>query len=210
MLGQVFEERPHHQWKQAQRLPPWFSNLLPEHTRLRELIAEEHGISPRNEFRLLMALGADLPGALQVIPHRNAAGIEHVGSGKTPADGSAGMLGRRSVRSGASDASKIRFSLAGVQLKLSMMSSGKALVLPGKGELGNHLVKLPSRLYSGVAENEFAMMKWAGETGLDVPDCDTRPVRDLGPLPPGFDPIDGTTVYVRTQVRPGPLRPEPG
>ena len=62
MLGQVFEERPRHQWKQAQRLPEWFSNLLPEHSRLRRLVAEERGISHRNEFRLLVAWVTTYPG----------------------------------------------------------------------------------------------------------------------------------------------------
>jgi len=52
VLGQVFEERPRHRWKQAQRLPEWFSNLLHEHSRLRQLVAEGYGINHRNEFRL--------------------------------------------------------------------------------------------------------------------------------------------------------------
>lgn len=202
-LGQVFEERPLHRWKQAQRLPRWFSNLLPEHSRLRELIAEQHEINHRNEFRLLMALGADLPGALQVTPDLDPAAIEHVGSIEEFADGGAG-LGRQEVNTGASEAYSILFSLAGVQLKLSMMWSGNTLMLPGAGELGDHLVKLPSRHYPGVPENEFAMMKWAGETGIDVPDCKMRPAEDLGPLPPGFDALEGSTIYVVRRFDRGP------
>ena len=204
VLGQVFEERPRHRWKQAQRLPRWFSNLLPEHSRLRRIIAEQHEINHRNEFRLLMALGADLPGALQVIPDRDAPGVEHVSGSDVPTDGGAGVLERQNTRTGVSDVSKIRFSLAGVQLKLSMMWSGNTLMLPGAGELGNHLVKLPSRHYAGVPENEFAMMKWAGATGINVPDCETRPTGDLGPLPPGFDLIEGATVYVVRRFDRGP------
>ena len=205
VLGQVFEERPRHRWKQAQRLPRWFSNLLPEHSRLRELIAEQHGIRHRNEFRLLMALGSDLPGALRVAPD-DMLGIEDAGGDETSADSTAGIPERRIVSRDPGNTSRIRFSLAGVQLKLSMMWSGNTLMLPGEGELGNHLVKLPSRHYPGVPENEFAMMTWARETGIDVPDCQIREAKDLGPLPPGFDALEGTTIYVVRRFDRGPFR----
>lgn len=204
VLGQVFEERPRHRWQQAQRLPRWFSNLLPEHSRLRELIAEQHEINHRNEFRLLMALGADLPGALQISPD-HVADIERVGNGQASANGGAGMVGRQDVNAGVGEAYRIRFSLAGVQLKLSMMWSGNTLTLPGSGELGDHLVKFPSRVYTRVPENEFAMMTWARGTGIDVPDCQTRPAKDLGPLPSGFDALAGSTIYVVRRFDRGPF-----
>jgi len=47
------------------RLPPFFSNLLPEGD-LREYLAKRAGINPLHEFSLLMALGSDLPGALTI------------------------------------------------------------------------------------------------------------------------------------------------
>ena len=154
-----------------------------------------------------MALGADLPGALQITPDLDPVAIEHVDSREGFADGDAGMLGRQDVNTGASAAYRIRFSLAGVQLKLSMMWSGNTLMLPGAGELGDHLVKLPSRHYPDVPENEFAMMKWAGETGIDVPDCKMSTAKDLGPVPPGFDVLEGSTIYVVRRFDRGPYGP---
>ena len=50
------------------RLPPFFSNLLPE-GHLREYLAARAGVKPQREFFLLAVLGADLPGALVVTPH---------------------------------------------------------------------------------------------------------------------------------------------
>ena len=44
------------------RLPPFFSNLLPEGP-LREYLAERAGVNVKREFFLLWALGRDLPGA---------------------------------------------------------------------------------------------------------------------------------------------------
>ena len=177
----------------------------PGDSRLRELIAEQHGIRHRNEFRLLMALGNDLPGALQVTTD-DMLGIDDMANGETSTDRTAGMPDRRNVNRDPGNTSRIRFSLAGVQLKLSMMWSGNTLMLPGEGELGNHLVKLPSRHYPGVPENEFAMMTWARATGIDVPACQIRPAKDLGPLPPGFDALEGTTIYVVHRFDRGPFR----
>ena len=197
VLGQVFEERPSYQWKQAQRVPQWFSNLLPEQ-KLRDLIAEKHGISPRNEFRLLMALGTDLPGAVEVVAADRAMPrpVKGVVNGETSEGEGAGIAKAQDDDSSEGAKYLLRFSLAGVQLKLSMMLSGNTLMLPGVGGLGGHLVKLPSRHYAGLLENEFSMMTWAREIGISVPECEIRPAEDVGPLPPGFDTLGGATVYV--------------
>ena len=49
------------------RVPPFFSNLLPE-GHLREYLAKLAGVNPEREFFLLAVLGADLPGALVISP----------------------------------------------------------------------------------------------------------------------------------------------
>ncbi len=193
VLGQVFEEFPRRRWRQAQRLPQWFSNLLPEH-RLRDLIANEYEISPRNEFRLLVAVGSDLPGAIQIVPDLHPdGGIESVEAGST----SVSFAPRARAIEDPDVNRLIRFSIAGVQLKLSVLWSGNTLTLPGRGELGDHLVKLPSRQYPGIPENEFATMTWARETGIETPDCNLHPADALGsPLPSGFDVLQGHNLYV--------------
>jgi serine/threonine-protein kinase HipA len=48
------------------RLPPWFSNLLPEGP-LRNYLAQRGGVHPGREFHLLALLGDDLPGAVRVV-----------------------------------------------------------------------------------------------------------------------------------------------
>lgn len=50
-------------------LPPFFANLLPE-DKLREAMEKHHAgaFRPANDFDLLAALGADLPGAVRVLP----------------------------------------------------------------------------------------------------------------------------------------------
>src|SRR5437588_10093172 len=49
------------------RVPPFFSNLLPE-GHLREYLAKRADVNPEREFFLLAVLGADLPGALVIEP----------------------------------------------------------------------------------------------------------------------------------------------
>ena len=195
VLGQVFEEDPRGSWRQAMYLPPWFSNVLPEDPLL-SYLAGELGINPKNEFRMLEALGSDLPGAVDVIPASSSF---------------AGEVGPRVIRAldAVDDRDKpvIRFSVAGVQLKLSMIWSGNTLTLPGRGELGNHLVKFPSARYPGVPENEYSMMTWAAESGLDVPAVSVSPGDQLGELPRGFEQFAESTVYVIERYdRDGPRR----
>ena len=73
------------------RLPPFFSNLLPEGP-LRELLIRRAGIRRLDEFALLRALGEDLPGAVRVADPASAAGG---GTSRRVRHGRAGLAVRR-------------------------------------------------------------------------------------------------------------------
>lgn len=185
VLGQVFEEAPHRSWRQAMYLPEWFANLLPEEPLL-SFVAKELGINPKNEFRLLEALGSDLPGAVTVEPATSTF---------------AGDVGPRIVEpvpieTATETNHSLRFSVAGVQLKLSMLWSNNTLTLAGTGDLGNYLVKFPSFRYEGVPENEFSMMSWARAAGLDVPSVRLAEGGELSALPEAFERFADQTVFV--------------
>ncbi|MGX9143489.1 type II toxin-antitoxin system HipA family toxin [Mesorhizobium sp. 128a] len=127
-------------------LPAFFTNLLPE-GKLREAMEKYHqgNIRRRNDFDLLAVLGADMSGAVQVIP----------------SDGPV-----------LNDLPKARFSLAGMQMKLSVTKKGESGVftLPMDGELGLYIAKFPPLAVPGVSENEFANLALAAAIGMDVPD----------------------------------------
>ncbi|HEY2752837.1 HipA N-terminal domain-containing protein [Phenylobacterium sp.] len=53
-------------------LPPWFQGLLPEGA-LRDLVDQEMGPGDHDSFDLLLRLGADLPGAVLVVPDNEEA-----------------------------------------------------------------------------------------------------------------------------------------
>lgn len=164
------------------RLMPFFSNLLPE-GHLRDYLAERAGVNPEREFLLLWALGSDLPGAITIRP---------VHGDELPplaaADDDAGDNRTENV---------LRFSLAGVQLKFSaIVESKKGLTIPARGVGGSWIVKLPSREYEGVPENEYSMMTLARQIGMDVPAIDLVDVSSIQNLPPVVEAIDGKAFII--------------
>lgn len=155
----------------SRRVPPFFSNLLPE-GHLRAYLAERAGVKTEREFFLLAALGADLPGAVTVAP--------------LAADGHALQDAELNQPDGEGDRQEgiLRFSLAGVQLKFSaVMESSGGLTIPAHGVGGSWIVKLPSSQYPAVPENEYVMLALARAVGLTVPETRLVAIRDIGGLP---------------------------
>jgi serine/threonine-protein kinase HipA len=129
-------------------------------------------VAPDRETDLIALLGEDLPGAVVVRVHRD--GVTDVKeelvapeTGETSDDG------------------PLRFSLAGAQLKFSVLyrSGGRGPTLAVDGRGGNWIAKLPSETYEEVPENEYAMINWAGRVGIDVPETALVKVGDIEGLP---------------------------
>lgn len=159
------------------RLIPWFSNLLPE-GRLREYLAERANVKSEREFHMLWVLGQDLPGAIVVRPvdGEELPPAGHEEYGREPED----------------RADLMRFSLAGVQLKFSAIADArKAMTIPVRGVGGDWIVKLPSRQFEQLPENEFSMMSLARDVGIDVPRIELIDVNGIEGLPEGVDKIGG-------------------
>ena len=157
VLGLWFEDNPRTSPSAALRLPPWFSNLLPE-GRMREWVARERGVSAQRELQLLLHIGSDLPGAVQVIP--DAGDTSRLSSVKAPLP-----VGD----SRAKGAGIWKFSLAGVGMKFSLLRDGDRLTMPGANALGDWIVKLPDPVFAQVPENEYAVMQLASRVGIQVP-----------------------------------------
>lgn len=159
------------------KLMPYFSNLLPE-GHLRRYLAERADIHIDREFFLLWVLGQDLPGAITVVP----------ADGEEWPDEAHNILEGEAAKEAAEDA--LRFSLAGVQLKFSAVQSANGgLTIPASGVGGNWIVKLPSREFANVPENEFSMMSLARMVGINVPAIRLIDVRSISNLPDGIEKI---------------------
>ena len=166
------------------RVPPFFSNLLPEGA-LRTYLARRTGVRSKREFPLLRALGHDLPGAVTIAP----IGLAHASAGES----SASALPRTP------NTAPLRFSLAGVQLKLSaLMEASGGLTVPAEGIGGDWIVKLPSATFSRVPENEFAMMELARAIGLSVPEVRLIALDAIAGMPDDLvRHLDGSALAVR-------------
>ncbi len=165
------------------RVPPFFSNLLPEGP-LREYLAKLAGVESEREFFLLAVLGADLPGAVVVEP--------------TDAKQHADEI-REPESSGAVHAPQeaLRFSLAGVQLKFSaVMEAAGGLTIPAGGTGGSWIVKLPSAKYVSVPENEHAMLELARRVGIEVPSNKLVAIDSIHGLPEEAHTVGKTALAV--------------
>ena len=169
----------------SRRVPPFFSNLLPE-GHLRIYLAKLAGIKPEREFFLLAALGADLPGALVISP------LE--GDERAPEEQEREEGEGENVHAEAA----LRFSLAGVQLKFSaVMEATGGLTIPAGGMGGSWIVKLPSARHRAVAENEFIMLELARRVGIAVPANRLVAMADVKGLPQEARALDGTALAIK-------------
>ncbi|MDB5070721.1 MAG: HipA N-terminal domain protein [Candidatus Eremiobacteraeota bacterium] len=150
----------------SRRLPPFFSNLLPE-GHLRQYVANRGSVNQDREFPLIWLVGSDLPGAVIV--------TDPAGAPLPPTE---------TAKERTTASHPLRFSLAGVQLKFSaVLGRDNGLRIPVEGMGGRWIVKLPSATYDRVPETEYAMMSFAREVGIDVPHIGLVPTSRIEGLP---------------------------
>lgn len=165
----------------SRALPAFFANLLPE-DKLRVAMEKHHAGSVRagNDFDLLVALGSDLPGAVRVVPSdRTVVRFDNLPAPKP----------------------KARFSLAGVQMKLSVIKNtgkGGGLTLPLGDDQGSYIAKFPSTSFPGVSENEYANLALAEAIGMEVPERELVEQSEFEGIPKEFETLsDGKVLLVR-------------
>jgi serine/threonine-protein kinase HipA len=159
------------------RVPPFFANLLPE-GRLRSYLARRAGLRERDDFGLIAAVGTDLPGAVTVVP--------------------VGMPPAHPAQGEGEPSGPLRFSLAGVQLKVSaQIDKAGRFTMRADGGGGQWVVKLPAAAFPGVSENEFAMLALARAVGIEVPETRLLSPQEITNLPRGLDPAAGKALAVR-------------
>jgi serine/threonine-protein kinase HipA len=139
-------------------------------------------------------LGEDLPGA--VIVRR----VEDAVDGQDERDDDL----RAAASAPADDA--LRFSLAGAQLKFSVLyrTGTRGPTIPVDGRGGDWIAKLPAETYANVPANEYEMVLWAGRAGITVPEVDLVTVAEVEGLPIQLDPERRVFLSRRFD------RPEPG
>lgn len=170
----------------GRRVPPFFSNLLPE-GHLREYLAKRADVNSEREFFLLAVLGADLPGALVIAPleHEAPSEAHHEDEHHEDDHGHGGE-------------EPLRFSLAGVQLKFSaVMEASGGLTIPADGMGGSWIVKLPSARYQAVPENELAMLELARRAGISVHENKLVDIASIKGLPEQSHTVESKALAVK-------------
>ncbi len=191
VLGQIFLDDLEHIHHSRARVPPWFSNLLPEGP-LRELVAKQAGVSPMREFFLLHRLGDDLPGAVRIVADETL----------TEPDDDPIFQSDKQEMPGS-----WHFSLAGVQLKFSAQRGERGFTIPVSGRGGDWIVKLPDARYPKVPENEYATMLWAKASGIRIPELELVDVAKVSGLPAAVGAFrEQMALVVRRFDRPTPAR----
>jgi serine/threonine-protein kinase HipA len=182
--GLVTQTRP-----TGRRVPPFFSNLLPE-GHLRDYLAKRADVNPEREFFLLAVLGADLPGALVIAP------LE--GQAQSPEAHHDHDDEHREHDHAQGSEEPLRFSLAGVQLKFSaVVETCDGLAIPVDGMGGSWIVKLPSARYKALPENEFAMLELARRVGISVPENKLVDIASIKGLPEQAHTVEGRALAVK-------------
>lgn len=160
VLGQKFVDAPDKTYVgKLRELPPFFANLVPE-GELRPFLEQRLPVAVADDLGLLELVGHDLPGAIEI--------VRSDGSDDAIAD----VVERVSPRESSEPSEELRFSLAGVQLKFSVVRAADKITFPVTGKRGDWIIKLDSRRFPGVVENEYSVLEWARLAGFDVPDCD--------------------------------------
>ena len=165
VLSQSFEDDlSRTYYGKARLLPSFFANLIPEHGALRDLVEDNLGVSPGDDLALLEAVGRDLPGAVEIVRvDGDALPIQE--DLEVPISLGDNKNSQKNKDPG------LRFSLAGVQMKFSVLRDPERITLPASNQDGDWIVKLGSTRFPFTVENEYAIMQWAISAGFDVPEC---------------------------------------
>lgn len=182
VLSQKFEDWNLSKVRRFRSLPPFFQHLLPEGALREYLLRTEHLAD--SDVELLRRLGRDLPGAVTLVPEDTAddeVPVQIVDEPPTPP---------------AVPVRRLRFSLAGVQLKFSAERNGR-ITFPARDRSGRWIVKLPDRMHPRLPELEHGMMRWAAATGFEVPETEVIGVGDLQDMPPHLEWSEGNAYVCR-------------
>jgi serine/threonine-protein kinase HipA len=156
---------------------PFFAGLLPEESQ-RAVLAGLLGISRRNDFAFLDALGGEVAGALALWPEGEAPPEPDPATLPRPLgeDELVEVLDTLPSRPLLAGRDGLRLSLAGAQSKLPVVLVDGRVARPAPGQATTHILKPPIARLAHTTENEALVMTLAGAVGLPVAPVAARTV----------------------------------
>lgn len=162
----------------------FFGGLLPEGDQARQSLAKRFGISARNNFSLLRAIGAECAGALTIVDsgansrkfldnREEEEQVQPLTDNKL-----ASYIRELPQRPLFVDINGLRISLAGVQDKASVFLTKNGIGIPTKSPT-THILKPDLKTFPGVIFVEYLCMKAATRSGLNTANVQLRKVEDI-------------------------------
>jgi len=160
---------------------PFFQGLLPDSDIALRALGSRFGVSWRNPFALLEFMGADLSGALEVLPEeRNPSTAEVSSVDRQLSESEVGRILRSVIteyQSGnATGADRGYFSVAGAQPKIALRRDGDQWSIPDAQHPTTHIIKPSAGDFPRVDVAEFLTMNAARSLGLAVAHCELMEV----------------------------------
>ncbi len=150
---------------------PWVEGLLPDNEAVRESMGKAAGLSGRDPYALLARYGRDCPGAVQICPPEEVAGVlSLVGSYEPVSDDE---IGARLLEAQSSSAPRWvgdeeSWSLGGAQGKLALARIGTGWGVCIGSAATTHILKPGVEGISLQALDEYLCMRVAARCGLPV------------------------------------------
>jgi len=151
----------------------FFSGILPEETN-RELIARNLGITAKNDYSMLKEIGGECAGAVTFLPEKVEAkfldySYQHLNDIELISV--INQLPQRPLLAGEEN---VRISLAGAQVKLSVLVEGDKIAIPLQAAPSTHILKPALKYFEGLVYNEAFCMMLSGLCGLPTAKVEVR------------------------------------
>lgn len=173
-----------HQIYRGSEVYNFFDNLLPDNPEVKNKLLTRFNADSTQPFDLLMKIGADTVGALQLLPQGTHPGniqtIEYKTLYETTLEKILSGYQSNSPLGMIEEVEDFRISIAGAQEKTALLLINDRWCQPLQATPTTHIIKLPigkieSHSYSidlsNSVENEYLCTLLAGAFGLPVPDC---------------------------------------
>ena len=146
---------------------PFFNGILPE-AHIRVAIARHLGISEKNDFALLAAIGGECAGAVSLLPARSIPEDLKPDYKIINDDAVLNILHTMVQKPMLAGEDGIRLSLAGAQDKLAIALIDGHIAIPMGGAPSTHILKPINRNFPSLIENECFCLKLAKKVGLNA------------------------------------------
>jgi serine/threonine-protein kinase HipA len=160
----------------------YFDNLLPNSTDIRRRVQSRFGAASMSAFDLLVEIGRDCVGAVQLLPAgQPAASIKQITGEPLDENGVAATLRSAvsSIRFGQREEESLRISIAGAQEKTALLWNEDQWHLPSGATPTTHIFKLPLGRVGNMqadlstsVENEWLCAQIVREFGLPATHCE--------------------------------------